>query len=271
VKLDRDPFPIRTAPLVRVDSIDEEHAFLAAYPSPNGPWQVASQAFGTDENGPVDRLRVRSGVAEAATAEVSFAVASFVGSAGRRAGGVVTTEWCDRLMRRALEFAGENPPFHPGSVPRFPVPSARYPGRVDVPLAILAIDNRRRGLYAPARVVTLDHPSGEPVGIGEMPDFDPDEWPPARLGDWPPASATAVDRLRLQGAIARFSACTVRLLDAWRSGEHYPERRDEATEALALLGLLEPSGMLAVYRRLSPRYIAWLGDADTSGEGAVDR
>ena len=34
--------------------------------------------------------------------------------------------------------------------------------------------------------------------------------------------------------------------------------REEAAEALALLALLDPPGMIDVYRALNPRFWAWL-------------
>jgi hypothetical protein len=235
---------------VRVDSPEEAAAYLAAYPSPAGPWRVAS------------RLRVDAGerVEEHATltagggarAVVRFDVTAFAGE-----GPSAEAPALDDLLARAAAFARENGPRHPGELPRFPIPSARYAGRVEVPLAILAVDAGRRGLYAPARVVVVDPRDGEPDGAGEFPGFDPEAWPPPRLGEWPPAGVRALDPTRLRGTVARFGACWRRLLAAW-SGDDYQQRADEAAEARALLGRLDPPGMVGVYRRLNPDFWGWL-------------
>jgi len=250
------PFPARSTPAVRVDSVVEEQAFLAAYPSPDGPWQVVGQLLVTG-GGPEDHVRLRSPAGDEAV--VRFDVGSFLGTAGRERGGVPATEVIDRVTERAIAFARENGIGHPGELPRFPVPSVRYAGRVEVPLAILAVDDaRRRGVYAPARSVVVAWPGGEPVGVGELPGFDPERWPPPRLGDWPPAGTRGIEPGRLRGVVARFGACWVRLLDAFLGGEEYPQRADEAAEARALLRVLESPAMAGVYGGLSPRFWGWL-------------
>lgn len=252
------PFPARTTATatVRVDSIAEQGAYLAAYPSPDGPWHVAGQLL-VGASAPTDHVRLRSPAGEEAV--VRFDVSSFFGGPGLERGGGPAAELVDRLSRRAQDFARENGLGHPGELPRFPVPSARYPGRVEVPLAILALDDAaRRGLYAPARAVVLDWPGGEPVGVGELPGFDPERWPPPRLGDWPPDGLRGIAPDRLRGIVARFGGCWGRLLDAFLTDEKYPQRRDEAAEARALLGMLEPPAMAGVYEELSPRFWASL-------------
>ena len=255
---------------MRVDSLAEERAYLDAYPSALGPWEVVSQTLSTRNGRATDRLVVRAGSGEGSVveAEVLFDVSSFVGTPGLTRLGGFTTEFLDRLTRGALEFARENVPLHPGSLPRFPVPSAHYPGRVDVPLALLAVDAGRRGLFAPPLVVTLDYPSGAPYGVGDFPGFRPADWPPPRLGDWPPPRVAALDRVTLQGTVARFSGCVTRLLDAWLGGANDPHSADDATEAFALLAVLEPPAMLDVYERLNVAYVGWLSDAG-SGPGAA--
>ena len=253
------PFPRRSGPTVRVDSVAEEYAYIAAYPGAGGPWEVVRQDLARLAEGPVDRLLVRAPAGD--EAEVHFAVGSFFGTPGVTRLGGPTTELLDRLMRTAEEFARANGPHHPGSLPRFPVPSARYPGRVEVPLAVLAVDAGRRGLYAPPRVVTLDYASGEPFGVGEFPGFAPDAWPPARLGDWPPPAVAGFDRVRLQGAVSRLSACTTRLIDAWLAGDTYPHLPDDASEVLALLGVLDLPPTVRLYRQLNPAYVSWLEGA----------
>ena len=223
--------PPLTGDRVRVDSVAERDGFLAAY---NATGNVAIQF------------------------EVGLLHG---GSAPERLGGP-TTEFMDVLMRAAGEFARENGPTHPGSLPRFPVPSSRYRGKLDVPIAVLAVEQGRRGLYAPPRVVTLDYATGEPYGVGEFPGFDPRDWPPRRLGDWPPGGIQGMPPARLAGMVARFSACATRLMDVWFGGDDYPQRADEAVEVLALLGILCLPEMLTAYKGLNAGYIAWLRDGD---------
>lgn len=259
------PFPHRSVPTVRVDSAAEERAYLAAYPAPGGPWEVVGQVL-VSGGRPEDHLRLRSAGGEEAV--VRFDVASFVGAGGELGEGA-GAEAVDRVMERAGGFARENGPAHPGELPRFPVPSARYPGRVEVPLPILAVDDaRRRGLYAPARSVVLGWPGGDPVGVGELPGFDPERWPPPRLGEWPPAGLAELGEARLRGIVARFGACWARLLDVFLGGEedHYRQRADEAAESRGLLGVLEPAAMGGVYAGVSPRFWGWISSPFYSGE-----
>jgi len=138
-----------------------------------------------------------------------------------------------------------------------------------VPLAILAVDQGRRGLYAPARVAVLAYPGGEPVGVGEFPGFEPERWPPPRLGDWPPAALVGVAPARLGGMVTRFAGCWRRLLDAWIAGGDGRHRRDDGVEALALLARLDPPGMVGVYRRLNAEFWRWLAEEEDAGEEAV--
>ncbi len=248
-----DPFPRRASATVRLDSPEEGQSFLAAYPAPDGPWTVTSRLLVTAGDRTEDHVTLRSagGLSQAV---VRFDVTSFASAAERSS---ERPPALDDLLQRAAAFARENGPHHPGELPRFPVPSARYPGRVEVPLAILAVDHGHRGLYAPARVVVLAYPDGEPHGVGDFPGFDPDHWPPPRLGDWPPEGVRGLDPPRLQGTVARFGACWRRLLDAW-FGTDYPQRGDEAAEARALMARLDPPGMEAVYQRLGPQFWGWL-------------
>ena len=91
-----------------------------------------------------------------------------------------------------------------------------------------------------------------------MPGFDPNHWPPPRLGDWPPAAVRTWEPTRLAGTIERFTAIWGRLLDAWFSGDAYPHLTDERAEARRLLERLLPPAMLAVYAELSPEFWTWL-------------
>jgi hypothetical protein len=248
------PFPPRTVDTYRADSVAEEHAFLQAYPPVTGAWELVSQTLRFRAEAPQDHLTVRAeGYGEVT---VPFDVASFFGDAP---GNGAHDADLDRLLEQALDFARANGPHHPGSVPRFPVPSAGYPGRVEVPMALVAVDNSgRRGLYAPPRVVVLTYPAGEPVGVGEFEGFDPEQWPPRRLGDWPPPAMQQIDQTRLRAMITRFTAIWSRLLTAWLTDTDYPQRADEAAEALVLLGHLDAPAMLGVYEQMSPRFWRWL-------------
>lgn len=249
-----DPFPRRRHGTVRVDSDEEARAFLDAYPPlDGGVWRVAGR-LGVTAGGRAEE-HVTLVADGGARAVVRFEGAAFADGA---AGTARAHPTLDELMRSAVEFARENGPHHPGSLARFPVPSPTYPGRVAVPLAILAVDRGRRGLYAPARVAVLAYPAGEPVGVGEFPGFAPDNWPPPRLGDWPPAGVVGADPVRLGGMVARFGGCWTRLLAAWMGGADYLQRTDEGEEARALLGRLDPPGMGGVYGRLNPGFWASL-------------
>jgi len=249
------PFPPRAAATVRIDSPEEGEAFLAAYPPPNGPWTTASTLRVAAGGRTEDHVTLRS--AGGGRTTLRFDVSAFAEDPVR------SPVSLDDLLQRAAAFARENGPSHPGELPRFPVPSVGYPGRAEVPMAILAVDRGRRGLYAPVRVVVLDFPDGEAVGVGEVPGFDPERWPPPRLGDWPPAGIGALGPERLRGAVARFGACWLRLLGAW-FGADYPQRADEAAEARALLARLDPPAMPAVYERLSPAFWRWLDGEETA-------
>ncbi|MBA2518151.1 MAG: hypothetical protein H0V24_00640, partial [Chloroflexia bacterium] len=205
------PFPPRATETYRADSVAEEHAFFRAYPPPDGEWEIVSQTLRLRHNAPQDHITVRA--ASLGEITVPFDIASFFGAAP--GAGAAAVDF-DRLLETALAFARDNGPHHPGSLPRFPVPSAGYPGRVEVPLPLVALDNAgRRGLYAPPRVVVLSYPEGEPLGTGEYPGFDPKRWPPRRLGNWPPPASRLLSPPRLQATITRFTACWHRLLTAW--------------------------------------------------------
>ena len=254
-----DPFPPRSGLTVRVDAVAEQSAYLAAYPPAGGAWRVIGQMLISGKR-PEDHVRL--GAANGEEAVVRFDVGSFIGTAGVELAGVPIGETVDHLLRAAQTVARENGPAHPGELPRFPVPSDRYPGRVEIPLPILAVDDaQRRGLFAPARSVVLGWPSGDLVGIGELPRFDPAQWPPVRLGDWPPTGLADLDPSRLQGIVGRFGTCWARLLGAFfDEAADYPQRRDEAAETRLLLARLDPPEMLGQYASLSPQFWRWLGE-----------
>lgn len=243
-----------------VGSADEQLAYLIARYGPQGSWQVLDQRIATLEDGmSVERVRLGTGGGEV---EVEFRdalpdVISFTEPVEDRSH-IGTLE---DLMQRAAEFAAANPPHHPGTLPRFPVPVEHYGEAVAVPLPILAVDDfGRRGLFAPPRMVVIGWRDHEPVGLREFPDFDPEHWPPRRLGEWPAARAAALPPEQLQATIQRFGACWSRVLDRWFDDR---ETRDavlsaDVTEALRLRGVLDPSAMEPVYAGMNPRFATWL-------------
>jgi hypothetical protein len=252
-------FPPRAVDAIRVDSQAEEFAFLAAWPHADGAWTPLGFAFipGIPSTQKRFVLQAPNGSATA----VHFMVGSYHDVARRQQD--LPNERVEAVMRAGHELAKAEGPLHPGSMPQYPVPSPAHAGTVIVPLPILAIDAGQRWLYAPSRIAVVRWPSAEAVGVGDIPGFDPEHWPPPRLGDWPPATVRDWEQQRLAGAIARFTAIWGRLLDVWFGGERYPQFDDERLEALLLLALLVPEGMLKIYAELSPAYWAWLREVHT--------
>jgi len=251
------PFPAVGGMPVRTDSVAEEYAFLHAYPHAAGGWQIGKQALFIGPQGAEDHLQVIA--PDGSETMVRFNVESFYGSERRGFGS--PSARLDGAMQRAMTWAKENEPSHPGIRPRFPVPAEGYPGKVTVPMALIASDDTKRaGLFGPTRVVVVGWREDDVVGATDAPGFDPLNWPPPRLSTWPPPGLDGIDRERLSGIVGRFSAVWARLLDAYLFEEEYPQRRFEAQEALMLLGLLDPPPMTAVYREISPRFWAWLAD-----------
>jgi hypothetical protein len=254
-ELEGGPFPPRATSTVRVDSPAEEDAYLAAWPPEGGVWERTGQVLMPGTEGAEDHITVRA--PDGTTAVVRFAAAFF----GKSPSALETPgARVSAAMRAGHALAKEEGPLHPGAMPLYPVPSETHSGTVAAPLPILATDAGRRGLYAPPRFAVVRWPSAEAVGIGDAPGFDPERWPPPRLGDWPPPTVRDWNPLRLAGAIERFTALWGRLLDAWFSGEAYPHLADEKREARLLLGRLLPPAMLEIYAELSPRFWAWLAD-----------
>jgi hypothetical protein len=247
------PFPPRDTPTVRVDSIAEEFAYLAAWPPLDGVWERVGQILVPGTDGPEDHVTVRA--PDGTTSVVRFAFGSFYGVPD--AALTVPGERITNAMRAGHDLAKAEGPLHPGSLPQYPVPSESYPGAVAVPLPILAVDAGQRGLYAPPRIAVVRWPSAEAVGVGDVPGFDPGRWPPPRLGEWPPASVREWEPQRLAGTIERFSALWARQLDAWFGGERSLHLADERREARLLLDYLVPSALIAVYAEISPHFMAW--------------
>jgi hypothetical protein len=248
------PFPERGTETVRIDSVAEAYAYFTAWPPPSGPWKHVGQVLAPGPAGPEDHLTVLA--PDGQTAVVRFAIRSFFSYPGEAL--VAPGEQISAAMRAGHELAKSEGPLHPGTMPQYPVPSESHAEAVAVPLPILAIDAGQRGLFAPPRIAVLRWPSVEPVGVGDAPGFDPERWPPPRLGDWPPPAVSGWPPYRLAGTIERFSAILVRLLDTWFSGEGYRQLDDEKREAGLLLTRLVPQGMHELYGEISPRFWAWL-------------
>ncbi len=246
--------------VVYIDSGAEQEAWLIATFGPEGTWELVSQTWEINAEGERQEV-LEVSVAVGESVRVAFMEASpdesLEGEGNDRTG------LMDDLMEKALAFAAENPPHHPGSLPRFPVPSPSYGHALAVPLAVLAVDdNGTRGLYAPPRQVAINRESQELIGVGEYPGFDPEEWPPAHLGPWPPTQLQGISAVQLQAMIARFSACWSRVLDAWFAEvvRPTPVLRADAKEALHRRATLDLMEMLPYYEVLNPVFAKWLND-----------
>lgn len=250
-------------PVVYIDSDTEQQAWLVATFGPMGTWQTMSQTLRITETGEQQEIReIRLGSGDIAS--VPFMEASPDDSLEGE--GFDRTGHLDDLMSLAAQHAEQNPPNHPGSLPRFPVPSRSYAEAVSVPMPVLAVDDTgRRGLYAPPRQVALNLRDFTLVGVGEFPGFDPDNpehWPPPRLGDWPPASTTALPHEQLQAIIARFNACWSRVLEAWFSVVATPTSvlQADIRESLRYRAILDLPAFEVYYERLNPVFAKWLRD-----------
>ncbi len=238
---------------IRVDSLREAYAYVDAYPHVSGAWELVSESRSSRDGGAT--LTITVAAPDGDRLELAFDVSGFSGAAGRQRFGVDPVTALDELLAGVAEYAAINPPHHPGTLPRFPVPSRRYPGRAEVPLAILAAgDDGLPGLYAPARLVVVSLADGKPYGIGDVPGFDPDIWPPERLGGWPPDRTAGLPRRELAGLVARFNGVWLRVVDAAASGTTYPSQTSELREAQTLLSVLDVGGMTSVYRRINPGF-----------------
>lgn len=245
---------------VRVDSAEEQYAYmLARFGDPAG-WTVTSQMFEVDDQDrDMERVEVR--LASGEEEMVRFRAVREEGVFSERASEEDgPTGFLDAVMEAAFQFSAANPPHHPGTLARFPVPSASYANSLAVPMPVLAVDQGHRGLYSPPRVVVIEFESLKARGVGEFPGFDPESWPPPRLGDWPPSTIVAMPQQQIQGSIMRLSAIWHRILEAWFSKElvQSPELSAEVVEALALRERLDLPAMLPVYDRLNPVFAKWL-------------
>jgi len=251
---------------IRVDSAEEQYAYmLARFGDPTG-WNVVAQMFDLTADGR-DLERVDIALQSGDAVRVAFTSMRdelFVDSPEEEESSV---GFLDRAMESASAFSMENPPHHPGTLARFPVPSSTYANALSVPMPVLALDGGKRGLYAPPRFVVIEYGTSEAKGVGEFPGFDPEDWPPTRLGDWPPATLTNMHRLRLQGTIMRFSAVWNRVLKAWFAKEimESPDLTADIREALDTRAMLDVPGFLPYYERLNLVFARWLTRHSTAG------
>ncbi len=246
--------------IVRVDSAEEQYAWLLATFGDPTQWTVDSQFYRVEADGSEHEIATITS-ANGERVEVVFAPATDeVDPFGDTQGPEDRSGLMDELMEKATGFASTNPPHHPGSIARFPVPAPTFAHAIAIPMPVLAIDRGKRGLYSPPRMVVIDWETEEPIGVGEFPGFDPEHWPPARLGEWPPESAASLHPMQLQGIIARFSACWSRVLDAWfaRDMPVSPSLRADIQEALMYRSRLDLPEMIACYDRLNPAFAEWL-------------
>lgn len=245
-----------------VDSAEEQLAFLLSTFGRRDTWSVLEQRLATGRNAlAVERTMVRTaqGLTEIEFRDVhpSEIITGQDGADDRS--GIV-----DRIMERASAFAAENPPHHPGSIARFPVPVEHYDRAVAVPLPILAVnDDGRRGLYAPPRMSVISWDTVVPVGVRELDGFDPGQWPPARLGDWPALTAARLSPEVLEACVERFSACWSRVLDRWfdhRSGstDGPDSLLSDIADALRLRAALDLPSMGGIYESMNPRFARWI-------------
>lgn len=246
---------------VYVDSAEEQVAYLIARFGPSGTWTVRSQSVATLDSGDVVErasLHTLEGDIDLEFRDVTSVKTSFTDPIDEPPVGV----GLERVMERAVAFGAENPPHHPGSLARFPVPVEHYGVSVGVPLPILAVDDSgRRGLYAPPRMAVIAWRSHEPVGLRDVDGFDPNVWPPQRLGDWPSAGVSRLTQEQLEATILRFSACWSRVIDAWFSdrGGWGDVLTSDAREAVRWRSVLDPEAMESVYRTLNPQFDDWIG------------
>src|SRR4051812_36508999 len=144
-------FPVTRDKPIRVDSVTEEYAFLATWPSADGPWERVAQKLAFGAQGPEDVLTLKSPAG--AVIEVRFAIASFFAAGEQTA--TLPNERVSAAMQAGHELAKVEGPLHPGTMPQYPVPSPAHAESVAIPLAILGVDRGQRGLYAPPRVAVV--------------------------------------------------------------------------------------------------------------------
>ena len=251
--------PNKAQPVVYIDSAAEQAAWMYATFGPDGTWQTVSQTMKPTADGQLrEVLEVQRIGGERTT--VTFMEAS--PDESLEGSGIDRTGVIEDIMHIAAQFAEANPPHHPGSIPRFPVPARAYEHALAVPMAVLAIDDSgHRGLYAPPRQVVISSIDNSLIGFGDFPGFDPEHWPPARIGDWPPDAVVGLPEQQMQGMIQRFSCCWSRMLEAWFQRpdlETTEVLRADVREGVHLRSLLDAPGFQDVYARLNPEFELWL-------------
>lgn len=246
-------------PVVYIDSDVEQAVWLYATFGPDGTWQTMSQTMKVTPEGKTQEiLEIRLAAGE--TIHVPFMEAT--PDESLEGTGLDRTGVIEDIMHISAQYAEANPPHHPGSIPRFPVPARAYEHALAVPMAILAVDDTgRRGIYSPPRQVVISVTDNTLVGFGDFPGFDPEQWPPDRIGDWPPLEVNRMPEQQMQGVIQRFSCCWSRVLEAWFTSNHAEKTERLAAdiaEGLRWRSLLDCPGFEVVYNRLNPEFERWL-------------
>jgi hypothetical protein len=247
--------------IVRVDSGEEQFAYLVMRFGPQPGWAVVEQSLVTSGSEAIEIATVQL-AATGKTHTVRFGPARDDDDefGGESADEEPSTLWLDKVLERATTFSAGNPPHHPGTIARFPVPAAGYPDAISVPMAIIAEDERRAGLYAPPRLVALHRVTLEPIGVGEYPGFDPEFWPPERLSDWPLPSVRGMPQEQLIATIQRFSATWKRVIDAWFANEPeaFPHLKHDIGAAADARMRIDAPAMDLYARKANPVFANWL-------------
>lgn len=249
--------------VVYIESAVEQAAWLYATFGPDEDWQTVSQTMRATASGEMQEVLeiLRASGESELIAFMEVAPDQSLEGEGYDRTGII-----EDLMHLAAQHAEANPPHHPGSLPRFPVPANAYANALAVPMPILAVDDLgQRGLYSPPRQVVLSVGDNSLIGFGDFPGFDPEMWPPARVGDWPPATMTNMHEQQLQGVIQRFSCCWSRVLEAWfANAEGYTDvLRADIAESLRYRQMLDAPGFEEIYVRINPGFQRWLEAAGT--------
>ena len=248
-------------PVVYIESDVEQAAWIYANFGPDGAWQTVSQTMRTIDSGEIQEiLEIRRAGGESIL--VPFMEATQDESL--EGGGSDRTGVIEDLMHLAAQHAEANPPHHPGSLPRFPVPARAYADSLSIPMPILAVDDLgQRGLFSPPRYVVISVGDNSLVGFGDFPGFDEEMWPPPRVGDWPPTAVKTMPEQQMQGVIQRFSCCWSRVLEAWfaKPGSFSDVLKADIAESLRYRDLLDVPRFDAVYEKLNPEFQGWLMEA----------
>lgn len=255
-------------PVVWTSSAREQYLYLIATFGDPGSWAVLGQGLTETMDGrAAESVEIRRG--DQGTLTVLFvAIGDDDGLPGPEEDD--GTGFLDMAMERATTFAIENPPQHPGTIARFPVPSASYANALAVPMAVIAVGPEGRSLYAPPRIVVTTFPGLAPVGVGEYPGFEPENWPPDHLGTWPPQATVGMSEERLQALVGQFSACWQRVLAAWfdRGAPAGPHLASDIRRALAARQALDLPGMMSYYDQVNPVFERWLDRTSERGDQA---